>query len=148
MRNTWKYKKIISPKYGDLGMFVLPIAWISIIFSVFIINYMIIKSILNIREELIFLNSINFDFTSAYTMSSHFIEKFVFGVLTNNIIIFFLFFVVILGIYIRFATKRVGKIKGIPFTIALYFLFFAMLFGFWWTVSIIYVAFNRKVSWR
>jgi len=148
MKNTWKYRKIISPKYGDLGIFVIPIAWLSIFFSVFIINYMIIKSALDLRTELLFLNSMNFDFTSAYTMSWYVIERFIFGILTNNIIIFFLFFVIVLGAYMKFATKKVGKVRGLPVTIALYFIFFAILFGFWWTISIFYVLFNKKVTWR
>jgi peptidoglycan-N-acetylglucosamine deacetylase len=148
MRNTWKYKKIISPKYGDLGVFVLPIAWISIFFSVFVINYFLFKIIIDAKKELIFLRSVNFDFTSILGVSRYTIERLLFNTFSNPIIIFFLFFVIVLGIYMKFATKKVGKVKGLPITVALYFLFFATLFGFWWTVSIIYTLLNKKVSWR
>jgi peptidoglycan-N-acetylglucosamine deacetylase len=148
MRNTWKYKKIISPKYGDLGVFVLPIAWISIFFSVFVINYFLFKIIIDAKKELVFLRSVNFDFTSILGVSRYTIERLLFNTFSNPIIIFFLFFVIVLGIYMKFATKKVGKVKGLPITVALYFLFFATLFGFWWTVSIIYTLLNKKVSWR
>ncbi|MCR4284503.1 MAG: glycosyltransferase family 2 protein [archaeon] len=148
MRNTWKYKGIFSPKYGDLGLFVLPIAWISIFFSVFVINYLVIDTLLNLKSELLFLNKVNFDFASLFSVGSYAVERVLFHIFSNPIIIFFLFFVVLLGIYMKFATKKVGKVKGIPLTIALYFLFFAILFGFWWTVSIIYIVLNKKVSWR
>jgi biofilm PGA synthesis N-glycosyltransferase PgaC len=148
MKNTWRYKGIISPKYGDLGLFVLPIAWISIFFSVFVINYLAIDVLMNLSSELAFLSKINFDFSSLFSVGSHAIERTLFHLLSNPIIVFFLFFVIVLGIYMKFATKKVGKTKGLPFTVALYFLFFAILFGFWWTVSIIYVVLNKKVVWR
>jgi cellulose synthase/poly-beta-1,6-N-acetylglucosamine synthase-like glycosyltransferase len=148
MNNTWRYRGIISPKYGDLGLFVLPIAWISIFFSVFVINYLAIDVLMNLSSELAFLSKINFDFSSLFSISSHAIERIFFHLFSNPIIVFFLIFVIVLGIYMKFATKNVGKTRGLPFTVALYFLFFAILFGFWWTVSIIYVALNKKVVWR
>jgi len=148
MRNTWKYKGIFHPKYGDLGVFVLPIAWISIFFSVFLINYMVIKILFEVQKELQFLISINFDFTSMLGIGSYFVERLFFKIFTNPIIVFFLLFATVMGVYMKFATKKVGKVKKLPGTIVVYFLFFALLFGFWWTVSIIYVALNKKVTWR
>jgi peptidoglycan-N-acetylglucosamine deacetylase len=148
MRNTWKYKRIIGPKYGDLGMFVLPIAWISIFFSVFSINYMAIRAILRIKDELIFMSKINFDFTNALNINIFVIKRFVFTFFANPVIIFLLIFMIILWVYLRFATKHVGKTKGLSISIPLYFVFFALLFGFWWTVSIIYTVLNRNVKWR
>ena len=148
MRNTWKYKGIFSPKYGDLGMFVLPVAWISIFFSVFVINYLFINTLINLRSELMFLMSINFDFLSIFSISEFALERTVFHILSSPIVIFFLLFMVVLGIYMRFATKKVGDVKSLPLTIVLYFLFFSILFGFWWTVSIIYILLNKKVTWR
>ncbi len=148
MRNTWKYKGIFHPKYGDLGIFVLPIAWISIFFSVFLINYMVIKILFEVQKELSFLISINFDFTSMIGIGSYFFERVLFKIFMNPIIVFFLLFATVMGIYMKFATKKVGKVKKLPGTIVVYFLFFALLFGFWWTVSIIYVALNKKVTWR
>ena len=148
MKNTWKYKGIFGTKHGDLGIFVFPIAWISIFFSVFIINYMVIKILFEIQKEISFLASINFDFTSMFSMSAFFFERLFFKIFTNPIIVFFLLFAVVLGMYMKFATKKIGGVKRLPGTVAIYFLFFAVLFGFWWTVSIIYVLLNKKVTWR
>jgi len=148
MRNTWKYRGIFSPKYGDLGLFIMPIAWISIFFSVILINYMVIKILFKIQEELAFLISINFDFASMFGIGSYFFERLFFSIFSNAIIIFFLLFATVMGLYMKFATKKIGKVKRLPGTVAIYFVFFAILFGFWWTVSIIYVTLNKKVSWR
>jgi cellulose synthase/poly-beta-1,6-N-acetylglucosamine synthase-like glycosyltransferase len=148
MRNMWKYKGILSPKYGDLGLFVIPIAWISIFLSVFTVNYMAIKTLLNIKKELLFMQSVNFNFINGFELNWFIFERFLYNFFTNEIIIFLLFFMVILWIYLKFATKNVGKPEGLFASIPLYFIFFSILFGFWWTVSILYVVFNRKVTWR
>ncbi|MFH1452263.1 MAG: glycosyltransferase [archaeon] len=148
MKNTWRYKGLISPKYGDVGMFVIPISWISILFAVVVLNYLIFDTLIKIKDQLIFLNQINYDFLNLYTLNSYFIESFLFNLLSNPITYFFMFFVIILTIYMKYATKKTGGVERLAGTIALYFIFFALLFGFWWTISIFYVAFNRKVKWR
>lgn len=148
MQNTWKYKGIFGPKYGDLGIFVLPITWISIFFSVFIINYLVIRSLFDIQKEFLFLASINFNFISMFSTTSYFFERLFLQIFTNPIAIFFLLFIIVLGSYMKFATKKIGKVKNLPGTIIIYFLFFALLFGFWWTISIIYTILNKKITWR
>jgi cellulose synthase/poly-beta-1,6-N-acetylglucosamine synthase-like glycosyltransferase len=148
MKQTWAYKKMLSPNYGDLGLFVMPIAWISIFFSVFLFLFLTIDVLNRMRTELIFLNKINFDVSSLFSFSWYSIERAFFQLFSNPIIIFLIFFVVLLTAYMRFATKKVGKIRGLPITVVIYFAFFAIMFGFWWTISIIYVALNKKVTWR
>jgi poly-beta-1,6-N-acetyl-D-glucosamine synthase len=148
MKNTWKYKKIFGPKYGDLGMFVFPIAWISIFFSVFVIVYLFFKTLVDIREDVIFLQNINFDFASLLTLNSYVVERWIFLFLSNPVVIFIFIFMIIIGSYLIYAAKNLGKITGWHFNLPLFFMFFAILFGFWWTLSVIYVLFNRDVSWR
>ncbi len=148
MRNTWKYKKIISPKYGDLGMFVIPIVWISIFLSIFAISYLSTKIIRDLTNQLLFLSKINFDFTNSFEINKYILERFIFNFFTNQIIIFLLFFIVILWVYLKFAEKNVGKTTELYRAIPLYFILFSLLFGFWWAISIIYITFNKQVKWR
>jgi cellulose synthase/poly-beta-1,6-N-acetylglucosamine synthase-like glycosyltransferase len=148
MRNMWNYRKIISPKYGDMGMFVIPIAWISIFLSVFFMVYYFFKIIWESYQQVVFWNKINFDLSYLFEISKYTIERIVFLALSNPILIFLGFFAIVLALYILYAIKKVGKNTNLVTSIPLYFAFFAILFGFWWVVSIIYVAFNRKVTWR
>ena len=148
MRNTLKYKKIFSSKYGDLGMFVMPVAWISIFFAVFVTSYLAVNILRNIQEELVFLSSINFDFSGTLNLSFYALERFFFLILTNPVIIFIGIFLIILRVYLIYASKKQGKIPGIEANLYLFLIFFALLFGFWWIVSIIYALLNRKVSWK
>ena len=148
MKNTWKYLGIFGRSRGDLGLFVLPVAWASIFFSIFAISYLIYSIIKGVFEEIIFLNKVNFDFGNVFEINKYILERAIFQILTNNVLIFFVFLVIILWFYMSYATKKAAKVKGLPITVAVYFIFFALLFGFWWLVSIFYVLFNRKVKWR
>lgn len=148
MKNLWDYRKMISANYGDMGIFVIPIALISIFFSVFITFYSLIKTIFDVKKELLFLNSINFDFPSILDINLHFIERYLFLLFTNPTFIFVLVFMVFLVAYIIYASKKLGKVYGIVINLPLFFIFFAVLFGFWWVVSLIYIFLNKKVSWK
>jgi len=148
LRNLWDYRKIITPKYGDMGAFVIPIALISIIFSVFITFYFLIKTIFDVKRELIFLNSVNFDFPNVFSLNLHFFERYLFLLFTNSIFLFILVFVTIIATYLFYASKRLGRVSGLALNLPLYFLGFSVLFGFWWIISLIYIFLNKKVSWK
>ena len=148
IKNTWKYKKLISPKYGDMGMFVLPIAWISIFFAVIITTYFFFDAIFNIKNEILFLKSVNYDFSSIINLNLFVLERFIFRLFSNSIFIFVLFFVIIVISYLFYASQKLGKVHNIWFNLPIFFLFFSVLFGFWWIISVAYVTLNRNVSWR
>lgn len=148
IKNVWKYKHIFGRKYGDLGMFVLPIAWISIIFSVFVTCYLFFKTMFDVRSNLLFLQNTDFNFSWASNFNLFTLERAFFLFFTNPVVIFILVFMLLLGFFIYYASRKVGKIHNIYFNLPLFFLLFAILFGFWWVVSIIYAIFKREVKWR
>jgi len=147
MTNTWKYKKMIGKGYGDMGAFVMPIAWISIFFSIFIIAYLFIKTLFNLQKELLFLQHIDYDISGIFNLNLYTIERFLFLFFTNPIIIFIFVFMALLGIYTYYASNNV-KMFGMMLNIPFYFAFFAVLFSFWWVVSIIYALFHKEIKWR
>ena len=148
IKNVWKYKKIFGRKYGDLGLFVLPIAWISIFFSVFITTFLFIKTAINVRSQLLFLQSVNFDVLSTTNFNLLTLERTLFLFFSNPVVIFILIFAGLLAFYIYYASRKVGRIRGVFVNLPLFFLFFAILFGFWWIVSIIYAIFAKEIKWR
>lgn len=147
-RNVWKYKKILSPKYGDLGIFVLPVAWISIFLCITVTLYFVFSAISSIRDELILLSNINYDFGNLFNVNFYFLERMTFLLLTNPIIIFIGVFIIIVGFYLFYASRKLGKVYGLAINLPIYFLFFSILFGFWWIVSFFYLLSNKKVSWE
>lgn len=148
IKNLWNYKKLIGLKYGDLGTFVIPTAIVSIVFSVFVIIYLFFKTIFNIRDNLLFLQSINFDFVNALNLNRYVIERFLFLFLTKPVVIFILLFMAILGFYIYYASRKIGRLSGVFINIIFFFLFFAILFGLWWIISIFYAIFTKQIKWK
>ncbi len=150
IRNTIDYRKILSSKYGDLGIFIMPIAWISIFFAVFLTIYFFFKILIQIKTEILFLQGINFDFVNFMNFNFYAIERFLFLFFTDPVIISILFFMTILGFYLYFGLKKVGKSSNLIINLPLFFLFFAFLFGFWWIISIIYTLFTKteNLKWR
>jgi cellulose synthase/poly-beta-1,6-N-acetylglucosamine synthase-like glycosyltransferase len=147
-KNTWRYRMLFGPKYGDLGMFVLPIAWISIFLSLFVVFYFVIDSILETITEIAFLQSINYDVISSLKGTTIFFERLFYILFSNTIFLFLLLFLAMLGFYLNYAKRKMGDISGWKIGLPLFFVLFAILFGFWWIVSFIYLILNKKVKWK
>ncbi len=148
IKNLIKYKKVFSKKYGDLGFFVLPISLIGVFFAVFVTVFLFVKTLFDIKKELIFLQSINFDFGSFFGINSYILERFLFLFFSNPIVIFVMIFIVVVGFYLHYAAKKVGKSVGLIFNLFLFFTLFSILFGFWWIVSLFFLAMSKTVRWR
>ncbi len=147
IRNLWKYRRIISPRYGDLGAFVIPTAIFSILFSVTITVYFFFKSLFEIKDGLLFLQKVNFDFSNTLNLNFYMIERFLFLFFSKPVVLFTFFFLAILGFYTYYASRKIGKTPGMIINWALFFLLFAVLFGFWWIVSIFYTITHKNIKW-
>ena len=148
VRNLWKYRKIISPKYGDLGAFVIPTAILSICFSVTITIFLFFKTLFEIKKNLLFLQSVNFDFPNTININFYIIERFLFLFLTKPVVLFTILFMVILGFYTYYASKKIGKPPLMILNWMLFFLLFAVLFGFWWIFSLFYTLTKKTIKWK
>lgn len=148
LKNMRNYIHLLNPKYGDMGIVVMPIAWISIFFSV----YMLIRSFYQIASETInqfyVLNSVNFDVFSSMQINLNLISQTIFTLLAKPYVWFLILFVFVSGCYLFFSWKQTRNRRGIFLGYPLFVFFFALLFGFWWLVSILYILFNKKVNWR
>jgi len=148
IKNTWDYRKLFNSKYGDLGTFVMPISWISMFFTVFLTVYLFFKALIQVKSELLFLQSINFDFSNFMNMNIYVIERFLFLFFSNPMVISILFFMAILAFFIHYASKKFGRHSNLAINLFFFFLLFAVLFGYWWITSIIYTLFTGKTRWK
>ncbi|MEK6897328.1 MAG: glycosyltransferase [Nanoarchaeota archaeon] len=147
LKNLWTYRKIVGKKYGDLGSFVIPTALVSVILSVMVVVYMFFKTIFEVRDSLIFYQSVNFDFSSIFNINLYFIERVLFLFFSKPVVLFILLFMAVLGFYMRYASKKIGRLSGLFVNLVLFYLFFAILFGLWWVITIFYITFSRTVKW-
>ena len=148
IKNTWNYKKLFGKEYGDMGIFVLPIAWIGIFFAVFLTIYYAVEITNNLISETLFYSNINFDIFNQIEFNTYLFERIFFQIFTTAAIWFILIFLIMIFFYLRYATKKIGKTESLYLNVLLFMALFAVLFGIWWVVSIIYVVFNRKVNWE
>ncbi|MAH07266.1 hypothetical protein CMI38_03400 [Candidatus Pacearchaeota archaeon] len=147
LRNMLKYRKLFGKEYGDMGLFVLPIAWISIFISVFMIIYYSYKMTVKSIKEILYYKSINFEILNQFEINSYLIERIFFQIISNTPLLFLLLFFIVILVYLRYASKKINRSESLLINLPLFLIFFAVLFGIWWVVSIIYVVFNKKVSW-
>ena len=141
--NVINYKTLFSKEQGNLGLFILPAAFFSVLLVILMMFYTIYKFVDTAIKNIINLNAIHFD------------------ILTNikniNFDIFFLnmspeiilsFFLLIIGILTLIIAKKISKDKS---NIGLSYVYYAFgywfLFGFWWLVALYYKIFNKKLEW-
>jgi cellulose synthase/poly-beta-1,6-N-acetylglucosamine synthase-like glycosyltransferase len=148
LKNLLNYRKLFSKEYGALGMVVLPLALLSIIISLIVCSYLIIKAAVDFKRELVMLNTINFDFFSLFSFNQYTLERTLFGILSNPLTLFTILMIIISLSYMFFAKHRVKEYSNIAVSFPLFMLFYSFLYAFWWSVSIIYTLFNRQVKWR
>lgn len=146
--HLWQYRKLFTRTYGDLGLVVLPAALATIVSTVILTLYYFIKSIIELRRELVFLESINYNFASLFEVNTFIIERFLFLLFSKPIFLLIFVFFTFLGVYMIFAKKRVKEHASIKYGIVFFILFYSFLFTFWWIVTFFCAFFNRKVKWR
>jgi len=146
--NFWNYRWMVGRNFGDLGVIVLPIGWVTILFSLFITFVTFVTSIPNMYREIIFWGKINFGILGSLNLSWYAIELSILRFLSDPLSVFFIFSVIITFGYLKYAELKTGKIKHLGRNIFLFFFFFIPLFCYWWIVSFIKVITNKKISWR
>jgi len=148
MRNLWDYRRLFSPKKGALGVVVLPTAVSTIALAIIITIYLVIRTLIKIKDELLSLSAINFQFNNLIEINSYLFEIFFLTILSNKVIVLSILFVLLLSFYIIFSRRQMLYKESTKINMIFFLIFYSFLFSFWWIVSITYVTFNKKVVWR
>ena len=148
IQNLKKYYRLLSKDYGALGTVVLPVALTAIFFSIFLTILAVVKLIISIRKEWIYLSSIDFNYLSTINFTWISVERYFYSVITNPVIMFLTIFVLMSLGYLFYAKTKIKEHSNISLSLPFFIAFYAMLFAFWWVVAFIYSIFKREVSWR
>lgn len=148
IKNLWNYRRLFSKGYGELGLIVMPMAVLTILFTVFLTTYLVTDSLFRVKKELLLLKSINFSFSNFYSFNTYAIERFFVNFFSHAYAVFFIVFISLTVGYLIYAKRKTHKDYPISISIPIFLIFYAILFSFWWIVSFIYVTFNKKVGWR
>lgn len=147
IKNLWAYRHLFGPKTGIMGIFVLPVALVSILLSVILTVYVFFRLISDIHDAFTLLKSVNFNFTGIFEINRYFLENLLYGIFSNAQLLMFILFLCIIGFYIFFGRKTSEHKEGLKLSLLFFLLFYAMLFSFWWIISLLYLGLNKKVGW-
>jgi cellulose synthase/poly-beta-1,6-N-acetylglucosamine synthase-like glycosyltransferase len=148
IKNLWAYRHLFGFKKGPLGTLVLPVAVSTVILSVILTVYVVLRAISHLRDELLSLASINFRFQDSFELNSFVLKTFAYQLLSSPTFLISCLFILLLIVYMLFSRKQMKYTESIKVNFVIFIFFYSLLFAFWWIVSAVYVAFNKKVVWR
>lgn len=128
LRNYWKYKHVLNPKYGDFGLLIFPLGLIGSI-AVLAVFFISIISILN---------------GSAMQFFQYGFEVFYYGFNALQVISIIIFALSVLWIWV--ASKHL-KDKMNPISIALYLVLYSFLITIFWIITIGEELTFKKQRW-
>lgn len=140
--NVIDYKHLFGKKYGVLGLFFLPSAFISVFFTIFLVAYMLKIMAGNIFDSIFNLNAINFDLLKLFSFNLD-----IFYLTPGIITMLTILSILLVTSIIYFARVISNDKEKIAFSFAVSLLLYAPLFALWWAVSFICKASGKKLKW-
>lgn len=128
LRNYWKYRKVLSPNYGDFGIIIFPLGLIGSV-AVLAVFFISIASLFN---------------GSALQFFEYGFKVFYYGFNALQVISIIIFVLSVLWIWI--ASKHL-KEKMNPITIALYLVLYSFLITIFWIITIGEELTFKKQRW-
>lgn len=143
LNNVLDYKEmLLNRKYGNIGLFILPIAIVSIFSTIYLFSNIVWHGFSAISNLYIRLSAIGFNWTiSNISFDWYFINTSIISFLTVTAVIMTL---VILFLSLKLADGKFRFSRGIFYYLALY----VFLVPFWLLKALYSTFFRRKVSWR
>jgi len=141
IRNFIKYKNLFfNPKFGNLGIYFMPLNMIVIVFAVLFFLYFLTSSALKISRLVLGIFLINFDFSTLN------LEVSIFSIDSNYImlLLFLPFGLYLLKLSFDYSEERM---KNNIFA-SIFFLFIYPFYSlFFWTASVFYEIFRIEKKW-
>lgn len=143
IENTLDYKHLFSKKYGLLGIFILPIAFISVA-MVIVGAFLAIMRFIELGSSYISkLIVTNWDFANFFRLGKFDIFYLQLDTVTVLSVISLVF-----GLFFLIMAKKISKEKlHLPFNYIIFLSMYWILFAAWWIVSIVYKVTGKKTSW-
>ncbi len=140
--NVWKYRELFNRKYGNLGLFILPASFLSVLLVIISLFYFAYRLIANAIRIFINYYSIGFDIKPLLDL------RFDAYYINANSIILLSLLTLFVGFLIIYFAKYVAMEKtNLKSNYFFYLFLYWILFGFWWTAALLYKATGRKIKW-
>jgi cellulose synthase/poly-beta-1,6-N-acetylglucosamine synthase-like glycosyltransferase len=140
--NLFRYRRMFGTKYGNMGVFVLPLSILVVLASLFVTFYAIYLFIKNIIFSLKTLRLSGYDFSSWFEFD---FEPFFISITPKVMFTVLLLALGILLIYL--ATKYSEEQQKVEPSYVVFFFLYIFFFSFWWTMAILYKITGKKIAW-
>ncbi|MBU2442360.1 MAG: glycosyltransferase [Nanoarchaeota archaeon] len=141
LKNTIDYKNIFSRKQGNLGLYTMPLALISIAILIVSFFYMLYKFGESLWNMYIYARAVEFDIFR-FDLS---FDLFMLNI--NTVLILGAVTLIIGVILIIIAAKLSKEHDKMVFSYIMYVIAYGFLFAFWWLVVLINSSAKKEVKW-
>lgn len=142
INNVQRYKELFNPSYGNLGLFILPGSFLSVILVVFVCIYTLYKLFSTLKENISNYIAIRFDIWPLLKIDLDFFKLNLSPLMVLSIIS------IIIGITIILLAKKWSNEKpSMKFSYILYIFVYWFIFAYWWVVAGIYKITKKKIVW-
>lgn len=143
IQNTIDYKKmILNPKYGNLGLLILPLAMYSIVGSMIFLCYNLYTFTTNVIQEIERLNIVGFNWDfHAFTFEWYFYNlqtTFFLGIFAISVVLF----------AIWYGKKLTGIKDKHSFDFVYFLLIYSLISPLWLVTSVYNTIIKRDAAWR
>jgi len=137
-----KYKHLIHPRFGNLGLFILPMSIIYIVLTIFVFCYAMIMLILNTIKWLNAINLVGFNIKDLFEFN---LDPYYLTLDNTTILPIILFFILLAFMYY---IKRVSEEpQGILKPFILFTFSYWLLGSICWLIALYYYITGKKVKW-
>jgi cellulose synthase/poly-beta-1,6-N-acetylglucosamine synthase-like glycosyltransferase len=143
IQNTIDYKKmILNPKYGNLGLLILPIAMYSILGSMIFLCYNVYQVTANVFHEIERINIVGF----SWDFHPFTLEWFLYNMQTTFFLGAFALSVVVFSIW--YGKKLTGIQDKHSFDFVYFLLIYSFISPLWLVTSVYNTIIKRDAAWR
>ncbi len=143
LKNAIDYRNLFfKKKYGNLGIFILPISVLSIFFALYFITKLIINIASYMIDKFIQISVIGFNFS----LPSFNFDWFFINTGTVALLAYTLF--ILTFIFILIGKRMVEGKLNFSLDLFLYFFLYGLIAPFWMAKSVYNIIFNKKPIWQ
>jgi cellulose synthase/poly-beta-1,6-N-acetylglucosamine synthase-like glycosyltransferase len=144
LENVQKYRHMMfSPKYGNLGIFVLPSAFLSVLIALVMVVRMTMVLVEKNYDRIINMYNVNFDIWKLirFDWDWFYINQTPLALIGLTALM--------IGILMVVLAKALSKERmSLAFSYLLFMLFYLPLYAYWWAVSIRARVKDQDVAWK
>jgi cellulose synthase/poly-beta-1,6-N-acetylglucosamine synthase-like glycosyltransferase len=148
-QNVLNYKELFNPKYGYLAVLMLPIAFISVFFSILLFLYFMYQNIQYLMDRIVQFSVIgNSLFTVEFqNFKFSYLWDIIVNTFTNPLILILLVSVAFTLATLIIAKRKSGDKRNMVLATIYFFFTYWFFYALWWVYAFIYKGFGGKIGW-